>query len=229
MSLSILIIDDDAAFRRLLELRLKSFLPGSEFKQVDSLTRAREFLNANQSTFDLIVLDQHLPDGRGLELLAEGHFQDLAVLAVSSDTDPKIPGATLQAGATYFLAKRQISEALFQPLVLGLIERNKLQRELAELRLNMRVVDTIKTLVSTLRHEINNPLGAVLGAAYIMQSASNLNEDQKSAARVVESSGKRIKHVLDELCKTVLIEPVMKANEKVFHIPGDKPWGEEER
>jgi response regulator of citrate/malate metabolism len=225
MPSAILIIDDDASFRTVVRIRLKSFLNDLVFTESSSLTDARTLLKEKKARdFDLVILDQHLPDGRGIELLNEGYFQQLAVLAVSSDADPAMPGATIKAGAQFFLAKTQVSEPLFQPLVLGLIDRNRIQRELEEVRMNQVMIDTVKRLVATLRHEINNPLGAVLGAAYLMQHGTTLNAEQAEAARVVDESGRRIKHVLDELTHAMSLESVQKAHEAVFHIPGDAPW-----
>jgi len=226
MALQVLIIDDDLSFKRLLELRLKSFIPDLAVTHFSNLTDARNFLSSRDVVFDLVILDEHLPDGRGVELLNEGRFGDIAVLSVSSDDDPAIPGASMQAGAAYFLGKVHVSEPLFKPLVRGIIDRNQIQRELTRARMNAVVMDTVKTLVATLRHEINNPLGAVLGATYLIRHAPAGSAEQKEAADLVDSSGKRIKHVLDQLCAAIEMEPVTKADQKVFHIPGDKPWGE---
>lgn len=224
MQRNVLIIDDDQSFRKILGLRLRSIVEGAVLHEVATLQAARDYLRDNKIIFDLVVLDQHLPDGVGVDILNEGVLRDLAVLAVSSDTASEMAGNTVSAGATFFLNKMQISEQLFKPLVLGIIERNRLQRELQQTKVDLAVTDTIKTLVSTLRHEINNPLGAVLGAAYILRTGKDVSSEQKEAAELVEASGKRIKHVLDQLCKAISIEPVQKAHEKVFHIPGDKPW-----
>lgn len=208
----------------IVERRLKAVFADAEFTVCSNLKSARELLSSRTERFDLVLLDQHLPDGRGLELLTEGWFQDQAVLAVSSDQDPEIPGANVQAGAAYFLGKTQVSEDLFRPLVQGIIERNKLQHELTELKVKLAKIDTVKTLVSTLRHEINNPLGAVMGAVYLVQHSQGSTPELKEAAQVIESSGKRIKHVLDQLCQEIEMESILKAHEKVFHIPGDAPW-----
>lgn len=224
---NILIIDDDRSFVKLLELRLKSFMPGMIATSFETLGQAREFLDKEpQISFDLVILDEHLPDGRGIELLQEGRFQNLAVFSISSDTAPHIPGALMQAGAAYFLTKTSVSEPLFRPLVMGLIDRNKLQRELNEAQIKAAILETVRTLVGTLRHEINNPLGAVLGAAYLLRSQKAAAEEQMRAVELVESSGQRIKHVLEQLSETVELTPVTKASQKVFHIPGDKPWDE---
>ncbi len=222
----VLIIDDDAGFRRILELRVKSILGSIQLTTFDTIASARATLQREpRPRFDLVLLDQHLPDGRGLELLQAGIFEGMAVLAMSSDDAPEIPGATVQAGATFFLNKLHVSEPLFKPLVLGIIERNRLGAELAKVRLDAARLDTVKTLVGTLRHEINNPLGAVLGAAYLLRNDAQASTDQKEAAALVESSGKRIKHVLEELCRAVSLDTVNKGSQRVFHIPGDAPWG----
>ena len=228
MNYKVLVIDDDESYKRIIELRLKSFLNPLEITWLNRIEKAKQFLEENQSVqFDLVILDQHLPDGRGLDLLQEGWFKNLAVLSMSSDDAPDIPGDSLRAGATFFLGKSQSSQPLFQPLVLGIIDRNRLQKKLEKAKIDQAVIDTVKTLVLTLKHEINNPLGAVLGAAYLLRNNPGANEEQRQAAELVESSGKRIKHVMEQLAEAIDVETVNKANQKVFHIPGDKPWDEQ--
>lgn len=225
MADTILLIDDSADYRRILTMRLKSFLPSATIQIAETVQAALEILRSENGTaFDLVVLDHHLPDGTGLTLLTEPALQNQAILAVSSDDDPQIPGESMRAGATYFLSKSRISEPLFKSIVLGIIDRNKSVRELAELKRKETVMETVKTLIGTLRHEINNPLGAVLGATYILKSAQGNSPDVAEAVRLVEESGKRIKHVLDEISKAVSLDEVMKAKHKVFQIPGDTPW-----
>ena len=225
MSIKVFLLEDDAGFKRILELKLKSFMPNCEFSTFDTVEKARTFLRAQKIIdFDLVILDQHLPDGRGNDLLSEGWFEGTGVLSVSSDDSPEMPGASIEAGASYFLNKSNVSQALFEPLVRGIMERNRLQRELSQAKLNQAVMESVRTLVSTLRHEINNPLGAVLGAAYLLRNSPQATKDQVEAAELVESSGKRINHVLKQLCDAIELEGVTKANQKVFHIPGDEPW-----
>ncbi len=225
MTFYALIIDDDASFRAILEKRLSSFIPGLSVTTFDTLEKSRNYLRELKDfPLDLVMIDEHLPDGRGADLIGEGWFKNIAVISVSSDDAPEIPGNTMQAGATFFLSKRSVSEPLFKPLVLGVLDRNRLQQQLRQVEISSTILETVKTLVGTLRHEINNPLGAVLGAAYVLRRSEGATPEQKEAVELVESSGKRIKHVLDKLCQAIEIEPVNKANHKVFHIPGDVPW-----
>ena len=229
MAFSVLMIEDDLSFQKILEKRLKSFIPEMTVTHFDNITEAREFLSEQKKPyFDLVILDEHLPDGRGVEILSEGWFEDLAVLSISSDEDPQTPGALVQAGAAYFLAKTSISQPLFRPLVEGVIDRNNIQKELLKTKVDSAIIDTVKTLAGTLRHEINNPLGAVLGAAFILKMEKASEKERNEAIELVEASGQRIKHVLDQLCAAVEVEPVKKADQTVFHIPGDEPWEDEE-
>ena len=225
MPTRILLIDDDANFRKLLEMRLRSFLNNLECSAHSTLADARASLtNKDSDPFDLVILDQHLPDGRGVELLKENLLADQAVLCMSSDSDPALPGQTVLAGASFFLSKLNVSEPLFRPLVEGLIDRNKIQRELTKLKTQAAVMESVRTLVMTLRHEINNPLGAILGGAFLLNGSKDASPEQKDAVRLVEQSGHRIKHVLEQLCSAVSLEAVSKGGHTVFHVPGDKDW-----
>jgi DNA-binding NarL/FixJ family response regulator len=228
--INILIIDDDDNFRNILTKRIKFFMPNSNFTEFSRIAVAEEFLNKEtKEKWDLVILDEQLPDGRGYDLLVKGYFTDLAVITISSDKDPKTPGRVMSAGASFFLDKLSIKEDLFEPLIKGIIDRNRIQKELTKSKLEQHKIDTVKTLVGTLRHEINNPLGAVLGGAYLIKQSESSTPDQVEAARLVEDSGKRIKYVLDQLCKAIELDSIAKANQKVFHIPGDAPWEEKKK
>lgn len=229
---SIALIDDDGDFRRLLGIRFKAIFDPIVLFEFDGITKAREFFGKrNHPEMDLVVLDQHMPDGKGLDLLSEGIFEGTTVLSVSSDNSPEMPGALITAGAAYFLKKSDISQPLFEPLVRGIVDRNRIQRELDSVRVNHQVVELVRAHIGTLQHEINNPLGAVLGAAYLLRNEESASPEQREAARLVETSGKRIKHVLDEICSALQsnmqLKRVVKGDQNVFEIPGDKPWGEQ--
>lgn len=216
-------LDDDKEFQHILKVRLQSFLGKINFHTSHSLKTAREFFKNNPPEFDLIFIDEHLPDGRGIDLLKDDIFNTHAVISMSSDPNPELPGSAYNAGAIHFLSKTQVRDVLFAPLVQGIVDRNRVQRELTNTKIKEAKLDTIKKLISTLKHEINNPLGAVLGAAYLIKQTAE-NQEQKESAELVEKSANRITHVLNELCDAAEIDTVSKASEEVFHVPGDKEW-----
>lgn len=219
----ILLVDDDGSFRKLLELRLKSIVgPTAQCVHCASLSETEQVIG--NEAWDLIILDQHLQDGRGVDFLTRNPIPDLNVLVLSSDAAPEVPGEAMKAGAAFFLSKQQVSEPLFRPLILGLIERNRLTRELSAMKKREIEEDTIRTLVATLRHEINNPLGVVLGAAFLVQQAGSLNEQQRKAAEMIEGSGQRIRDVVSKLAAVTAAEQTIKSGVAVFQVPGDPSW-----
>jgi signal transduction histidine kinase len=227
--MKILLIDDDASFRKLLEIRLRatvSGVPGAEaleFTQFGSLAEAGRV--DRSIVWDLVAIDQHLGDGLGVDFLARNPFPESAVLMLSSDSTPEIPGDAMRAGATFFLSKTQLGEPLFKPLVLGLIERSRLAREVAALKAQEIEQATVRTLVGTLKHEINNPLGVVMGAAFLVKETGALNDQQRKAAEMIEASGQRIKEVVNRLSDVTQLERTSKAGVEVFNVPGDAGWG----
>lgn len=224
MSLLALIVEDDVNFQKVVELRLKSWRDDIQIRFADNLAAARTYLDDKSISYSLVILDQNLPDGPGASLFLHPRLQEAAVLAVSADEAPELPGNAVLAGAQHFLAKRQVSEPLFFPLVEALLERKRLEAELLKTKLKQSRLDTIRVLLGTLRHEINNPLGAVLGGAYLLKTSGQLETEQTDAIRLIEASGNRIKHVLNQLCETAELEEVTKGQEQVFQVPGDPAW-----
>lgn len=222
--MNVLLVEDDMNFAKVVEIRLRGWRRDLKLRHAKTIAEARALLDDPKEDYTLIILDQHLPDGLGASLSEHSRFQDSAILAVSADDSPEIPGRAVVAGAQHFLAKRQITEPHFIPLLEALISRRELDQKVNEIRERESRMKTIRLLLATLRHEINNPLGAVLGGAYLLKTGGTLAEEQKEALRLIEASGHRIKHVIQQLCDTADLEEVVKGQESVFQIPGDPTW-----
>lgn len=224
--IKILLIDDDKNFRKILSIRLKSRYKNCELLEAPNLHMGQQYISENPD-LDLIILDQHLPDGTGSEFLASQDIGFIPVLSMSSDDAPEIPAATLMKGARFFLAKKNVSEPFFLPLTASLIERSHIEKKIQDAERSAHILSSVKTLLRTLQHEINNPLGALLGGVYVLQSSKNLNEDEIKAIALMNESTMRIKKVLDKLAETTELELVNKATETLYQIPGDPDWTKE--
>src|SRR5262245_38440704 len=121
LSLLALIVEDDLNFQKVVELRLRAWREDIQIRFADNPAAARTYLDDKAVTYSLIILDQNLPDGPGAALLGHPRLAESAVLAVSADDAPELPGTAVLAGAQHFLAKRQVSEPLFIPLVEALL------------------------------------------------------------------------------------------------------------
>lgn len=225
MNERILIIDDDTAFIELLELRLQSILENPEFKTFNLLADAEKYLQSNVFNFDLVIIDQHLPDGLGSDFIKRNYFQFSAVLSMSSDDAADIPAKSIGAGANFFLSKKNLSAPLFAPMIHGLIQRNTFAGALYSANKRLTKLDTIRKLISTLRHEINNPLAAIIGSVFLLRKKHPSSEtDEGQAVKLIEASAERIKTVLGELGQAEEVAESSKADEKLFMIPGDPEW-----
>lgn len=223
--LTILILDDDRNFRRILLMRLKSIFPGSKFVEFDNLAGVREYFTKNgRQTINFALLDQHLPDGRSGELLEEGLFNDIPVLAMSSDESPELPAGSVLQGARFFIPKTQTSQSFFPPLLLAILERSEFEKKVKETEKAQEILDSVKTLIRTLQHEINNPLGAVFGAMYLLRSSQGSEEDRAKALSLIDQSSKRIKTVLEKLSEATELEKLSKGSEELYQVPGDPQW-----
>jgi len=98
----ILVVEDEGDMCLLLELLLDG--KGMEVDHVRSLSDAREFLDKEQPS--LIVLDNRLPDGLGIDFIAylKTQYPAIKILMISG-VDVAARDAALETGADTFLAK----------------------------------------------------------------------------------------------------------------------------
>lgn len=102
-SFDILLIEDDAVQSAILV----EFLVLLRYRVRVASTGQQALESARQSVPDLVLLDIHLPDVDGLNLLRNLHEIEpqLAVVAISADTSDNLLFKTLTAGAEEFLQK----------------------------------------------------------------------------------------------------------------------------
>jgi DNA-binding response OmpR family regulator len=98
----ILVVEDEGDMCLLLELLLDG--KGMAVDHVRSLAAAREFLEQEQPS--LIVLDNRLPDGLGIDFIAwlKAQHPTIKILMISG-VDLAAKDAALEIGADTFLAK----------------------------------------------------------------------------------------------------------------------------
>jgi CheY-like chemotaxis protein len=127
----LLIADDNRDFAANLSDLAR--LHGFETKVVHSLTQARAL--AEDGSFDVAVIDQRLPDGRGIELLSRWRFDqpDLVPIIVTAFASVDSTLAALNQGAFAFVTKDSEPEVLLDAL-LRAAENAILRRENRRLR-----------------------------------------------------------------------------------------------
>ena len=118
MSRSVLVVDDDATFRRIIAGVLADWghvVIGEAGSVEEALARAAELRP------DTALVDIGLPDGDGFALtrqLRAMHFSPRVVL-ISTDADGATGAAALRAGASGFVPKDELSGGAFRQLIEG--------------------------------------------------------------------------------------------------------------
>jgi len=100
--MNILIIEDSKMINKLLYKELTNL--GFNVKQAYTLHEGWELIE--QNNFDLIILDLHLPDGEGIELLDELHsMSDAKVIVLSSIDDKYLREELFRYGILDYIVK----------------------------------------------------------------------------------------------------------------------------
>jgi DNA-binding NtrC family response regulator len=98
----VLLLEDDAALRRRLAAHLRGL--GAEVTEAGRVDEARRLLDTLR--FEYALIDLHLPDGEGLDLLRAGRFsENTAVVVMTAFGGIKDAVEAMRLGACDYLAK----------------------------------------------------------------------------------------------------------------------------
>jgi two-component system response regulator AtoC len=131
MSPRLLIVEDDDALSQVLALHFED----QGFIVAQSRSCAEATAQLRRESADLVLLDQQLPDGTGLELLGRLRRTDpqLAVLMMTGRHDLELAIEAIKRGASDFVHKPLQIEAL-EHSVRRILEGQRLSREVAALK-----------------------------------------------------------------------------------------------
>jgi CheY-like chemotaxis protein len=179
--LTILVVEDEPANQELVRAIISSsdepLLQGSNVLVAGSLAEAREHLAARR--IDVILLDVGLPDGDGLDLVAEARSAGSGrrrTIVVSGSVFPMERREALSTGADDFIAKPLEPKELIRTIVAVLVPRTVL------------VVEDYADLSDLVRE-------ALTGGGYRVLVAP----DGRAAIELAQSEGARIDLLLTDL------------------------------
>lgn len=101
MSDSLLLIDDDADILRVIG----AFFEQRGWDVFGELTGDAGLATFNQVMPEVVIVDLHLPDVDGMEVLEQLHVRDTAVIVLTGDNDVRDAVQAMQLGAENFLVK----------------------------------------------------------------------------------------------------------------------------
>jgi DNA-binding response OmpR family regulator len=171
----LLLVDDDKMNGTLLQKRLLK--KGFEVDFVDNAKLCFEALS--KTHYDLILLDIMMPDMPGTEVLAKiretkNNFELPVIMVTAKDEASDLVDA-LNRGANDYLTKPVNME-----IATARINTQLQIKDLLEESLKNKQINTINTMVTTLNHEINNPLAIAIGNLSISKEKIDATRIEKA-------------------------------------------------
>jgi len=171
----ILLVDDDRLNGKLLQKRM--IKQGLDCDYVESGKACFEALKENE--YKLVLLDIMMPDMSGLEVLSEirkekNNFELPVIMVTAKDETEDIVRALKEGASDYVTKPVNIDIATAR-----ITTQLKIQ-ELFKSTLAINEVQTITTMVTTLNHEINNPLAIAIGNLSIAMQKLDITRIEKA-------------------------------------------------
>jgi DNA-binding response OmpR family regulator len=198
--LRVLIVDDDESVLRLIEM----VLLGTGFNVTLTAQNAKEALEKVDGC-DVVLLDHHLPDGNGIDLLPalRGRPGQPSVILITAHGNESLAASALRLGAEDYLIKDG-SLAQLLPQVLERVRRIRALREAlaaAERDLvHAERLAAIGELNVTLHHTINNPLMTAFAETdLLLHTGEGLSDEQRVSLESIKSALKTIQATLQRV------------------------------
>ncbi len=196
----VLIIEDDEDYAFLEEDILSDELE-SEIKTIAS----GEELSTDLIEFaDVFLLDYNLPDSTGTDIIPVlRKHSEAPIIIVTGDDQLQTAVETLKEGAVDFLVKSPKSITVLPKIVKRTVDEyrtsRQLLREQKEKELLHIKIETLRQVLTTLAHYINNATTTIFGYAQLCkQDSGNLNRYNK-LVEVSLTGTQKITLVLKEL------------------------------
>jgi len=201
--LRILLLEENKFHALLIKRELEEKFPREVLSVFQSASAALEEIRRNR--YDIAVIDYHLSEYQGLEFLEKVRNEDdrLAVIFLAAADSDQLSERALKAGAAEFLVKENSFHLLIPHLIerlndsLGIESMPAVVEEAFPFGDRTSMVDLT---VSTLSHEINNPLMTILGETeLLLHNGYRLAPEINRKIKIIEESAMRIKTALARL------------------------------
>lgn len=208
-TLRILLVDDNADHLFLTRRDLQSHLTCEVLTAqsgADALRQIAEAQSENGPSFDVILLDNGLPDMSGLDLLSSLRQSEspTPVILMTGQGSEAIAVEALRRGASDYIVKAGSGGGIVAAVVEQVIERDRMKRRNEQLEsehVRFARLAAIGEVAAGIAHEIRNPMTVISGMASLLRdNLDRLPPDQlRECARAIADNCAHLNRVLDEV------------------------------
>ncbi len=202
----ILVVDDDKP----MLMMIKETLQGCNLLIATAESGKAALAKAKTNQFDLILLDIHLPDMDGYKVceslkLHPATFETPVIfLTVNRDIESLSRG--FDAGAVDYITKPFHPQELKKRIELHINERNYNKFLKDRSQQNEKKRQDIALFISTLGHELRNPLNSILGFSEILKKKEITEKERITYAGYINRSGNLLHKLLNDIIDISKIE-----------------------
>ncbi|MCK5125000.1 MAG: response regulator [candidate division Zixibacteria bacterium] len=201
--LKIGLVEDNRFHAILFEQSVKEKYPQASLR---FFSTGGEFLKSLKTEkYDIICLDFHLPDYTGLELLSlvRAEITDVPIIIITGAGSEQIAVEAMKSGATDYITKSTEYTQTIPRVIKQAYQRQRLilkNRRLEEKSVNAEKLKTITIMTSTLNHEINNPLMAIMGNVELLMDNPQLQDKSvKEKLSMISDLALRIQSITKQM------------------------------
>ena len=208
----VLLVEDNPDDALLVQEMMKAAGAGRyELSVEGTLKGAQERLQ--KESFDLMLLDFNLPDSRGLATMQSlrESASYLATVVITGTDDETIALKALEIGAQDFLVKSQFDGHLLVRSARYAIERKRSE----DLQKASKAKDEF---LANMSHELRTPLNSIIGFSEVLskETFGSLNERQKKYTQHIQTSGRHLLSLINDVLDLAMVESGKMVLEKSF-------------
>lgn len=196
-ALAVLIIDDDAGDRKQIVRALKQ--TGLTCECVEAASVDLGLAACERKTFELAIVDYHLPGRDGLDGVAALHERcpGMFIIMATGQGDATIATEAMKRGAVDYIAKQNIHGQSISRIIQYARKKAAMQHALDQQR------EELERFADVLVHDLKSPISSIRGFATIISHAvksgkADLNKIADYCERVVHL-GERMVALVDTL------------------------------
>lgn len=205
-SAKILIVDDDSLGLRLM----KKALDGKGYKIATATNGKTALTKAWANNFDIIILDIKLPDINGFQICEKlkqhPATSNVPVIFLTGLNNHKDVVKGFESGAVDYISKPFNADEFNKRIDNHLKLRDYAKNLEENARISEEAKLNISTFISSLAHELKNPLNSIIGFSEILQGKNISEEEKFSYLKHINGSGQDLLHLLNDLIDLSKIE-----------------------